>query len=74
MFVGGSSSGDRLASLHKKSVLFDDIQGEIRIILQDFVENRLGQETFSEFWGRTHESLTHPNPKQFHLEKDCKAL
>jgi len=70
MFVGGSSSGDRLASLHKKSILFDEIQGEIRILLQDFVKNRLREETFSEFWGRTHEESIHPIPKQFHLEKN----
>ena len=69
MFVGGSSSGDRLASLHKKSVLFDEIPDEIRIHLQNFVENRINQETFSEFWGRTYKKTPIFNPKQFHFEE-----
>ena len=69
MFVGGSSSGDRLASLHKKSVLFDEIPDEIRIHLQNFVENRINQETFSEFWGRTYKKTPISNPKQFHFEE-----
>jgi sulfite reductase beta subunit-like hemoprotein len=69
MFVGGSSSGDRLASLHKKSVLFDEIPNEIRIHLQNFVENRINQETFSEFWGRTYKKTPISNPKQFHFEE-----
>ena len=69
MFVGGSNTGDRLASLEKKSVLFDNIPIEIRSYLKSFVKNRQNQETFSEYWGRTHPNSEEPTPKQFHLEK-----
>ena len=67
MFVGGSSAGDRLAGLEKKMVLFDDIPGEIRAYLADFVEQRQDGETFSEYWGRTRPEAAEPTPQQFHL-------
>ena len=69
MFVGGSSSGDRLAGLEKKVVLFEDIPGEIPGYLADFIEQRQGGETFSEYWGRTRPAAAQPTPEQFHLEE-----
>ena len=69
MFVGGSSAGDRLAALEKKVVLFDDIPGEIRSHLDNFVQQRQNGETFSEYWGRTRPVASRPTPEQFHLEK-----
>ncbi|MCP4847145.1 MAG: NADPH-dependent assimilatory sulfite reductase hemoprotein subunit [Verrucomicrobiaceae bacterium] len=69
MFVGGSSAGNRLASLEKKIVLFDDIPGEIRGYLDNFVKQRQNNETFSEYWGRTRPETAQPNPEQFHLEQ-----
>lgn len=69
MYVGGSSSGDRLASLEKKVVLFDDIPAEIRRHLEAFKEGRENGETFSQFWGRTNPDAATPTPAQFHLEE-----
>lgn len=70
MFVGGSSAGDRLASLERKVVTFDEIPDAIRGYLQEFVDGRQGGETFSEFWGRTRPDAKEPTPAQFHVEVD----
>ena len=67
MYVGGSSAGNRLARLHKKSVEFDSIPEEIRENLKSFVNERLPNETFSEFWGRTNLESLDPDPLQFHV-------
>jgi sulfite reductase (ferredoxin) len=67
-YVGGSSTGDRLAGLHEKVVLLDEIPARVRALLEEFVQNRFGQETFSDYWGRTHINGPAPHPEQFHLE------
>lgn len=67
MYVGGSSAGNRLAKLHKKSVEYDSIPDEIRKNLKSFVDGRFPNETFSEFWGRTHLESLEPDPLQFHV-------
>jgi len=75
MFVGGSSSGDRLASLYQKTIVFDDIPAAIRRILQDFVDHRADEdETFSEYWGRTQPAGEAPCPEQFHIELAERAM
>ena len=68
MFVGGSSAGDRLARLYKKSVDFDQIKDEIKQVLAGFVSNRTQNEKFSDFWNRTQVSDSDTDPLQFHLD------
>jgi sulfite reductase beta subunit-like hemoprotein len=67
-YVGGSVTGARLAGLQEKVVLLDEIPGRVRALLEEFVQNRLGQETFSDYWGRTQVNGPAPHPEQFHLE------
>lgn len=67
-YVGGSSTGERLGGLHEKVVLLDEIPARVRTLLEEFVQNRFGQETFSDYWGRTHINGPAPHPEQFHLE------
>ena len=68
MFVGGSSAGERLARLYKKSVDFEQIKDEIRQVLEGFVSNRTQNEKFSDFWNRTQSSDYETDPLQFHLD------
>jgi sulfite reductase beta subunit-like hemoprotein len=68
MYVGGSSRGDRLASLEQKVVTFEEIPGAIRTHLEAFVAGREDGESFTDFWGRTHPDAQAPTPAQFHLE------
>jgi sulfite reductase (ferredoxin) len=67
-YVGGSATGERLAGLYEKVVLLDEIPARVRTLLEEFVQNRFGQETFSDYWGRTHVNGPAPHPKQFHFE------
>ena len=67
-YVGGSVTGERLAGLHEKVVLLDEIPARVGALLEEFVQNRLGRETFSDYWGRTHVNGPTPHPEQFHLE------
>jgi len=67
-YVGGSVTGERLAGLQEKVVLLDEIPARVRALLEEFVQNRLGQETFSDYWGRTHVNGPAPHPEQFHVE------
>ena len=48
-FVGGSSTGDRMAGLERHTVLLDDIPHVVREYLEEFVQNRLPGETFSHY-------------------------
>jgi sulfite reductase (ferredoxin) len=68
LFVGGSIAGDRLAGLEQKTVSTADVPAVIRGYLEEFVRNRWNHETFSTYWGRTHENGPSPHPEQFHLE------
>ncbi|MFK5923132.1 MAG: NADPH-dependent assimilatory sulfite reductase hemoprotein subunit [Verrucomicrobiota bacterium] len=68
MYVGGSSSGDRLAGLYQKTIEFDDIAPKIRVILQDFADNREDDERFTEYWERTQATGEAPGPDHFHVE------
>lgn len=67
-FLGGSSGGERLASVEEKMISLEDIPSLVRTQLERFVKERQDGETFSRYWGRTH-----PNggakPEQFHVER-----
>ena len=60
--------GDRLAGLERKALDVDEIPNVIRTYLQEFVAKRQQGETFSKYWGRTHQNGPRPVPEQFHLE------
>lgn len=68
LFVGGSIAGDRLAGLEQKTVSTADVPAVVRGYLEEFVRGRETGETFSAYWGRTHENGPAPHPQQFHLE------
>jgi sulfite reductase (ferredoxin) len=68
LFVGGSVTGERLAGLQEKTVTLEDIPQRVRGLLEDFVQNRQGNENFSSYWGRTHVNGPAPKPDQFHFE------
>jgi sulfite reductase (ferredoxin) len=72
-FVGGSSTGERLAGMHEKTVTLEDIPGRVRELIQEFVDNRLEGETFTSYWGRTHVNGAAPTPDQFHVEFALRA-
>lgn len=67
-YVGGSIVGDRLAGLEKKSIELDTIPQVVRPYLEEFAAKRNPGETFTAYWGRTHESGPRPVPEQFHKE------
>ncbi len=67
-YVGGSVTGERLAGLQEKTITIGEIPAKVRELLEDFVENRSGNETFSSYWGRTHVNGPAPKPEQFHVE------
>jgi len=67
-FAGGSIRGDRLAGMEKKMVDLKEISSVVRPYLRDFVDNRKKGETFTAWWGRTHEAGPRPTPEQFHVE------
>lgn len=73
MYVGGSSSGDRLAGLYKKSVTFAEIPDVIRGLLEDYVSQRLDGETFTGYWGRTQDAGEEPDFSHFHQELEERA-
>jgi sulfite reductase (ferredoxin) len=68
LFVGGSVTGERLAGMQEKSVTLEDIPARVRGLIEDFVQNRRGNENFSNYWGRTHVNGPAPEPEQFHVE------
>ena len=68
MFVGGSITGERLVGLEEKSIHQSEIPVKVRELLEDFVRNRIDDETFSAYWGRTHVNGPAPRPEQFHQE------
>ncbi len=67
-FVGGSMTGDRLVGLEKKVVELKEVPAVVKTYLEEFAAHREAGETFSEFWGRTHQPGPRPVPEQFHLE------
>ena len=69
MYVGGSSSGDRLAGLYQKTIEFDDIPAKIRLLMKDFVDHRADDdERFTEYWERSQPAGEAPGPDHFHVE------
>ncbi|MBV8901941.1 MAG: NADPH-dependent assimilatory sulfite reductase hemoprotein subunit [Verrucomicrobia bacterium] len=68
LYVGGSITGDRLAGLHAKTVNQEEIPARVRELLSEYVQQRLPGETFTAYWGRTHENGPAPHPSQFHVE------
>lgn len=68
LFVGGSVTGERLAGLQEKTVTLEDIPARVRELIEEFVQNRDENETFTSYWGRTHVNGPMPSPEQFHLE------
>ncbi len=67
-YVGGSITGERLVGLEEKSIHQSEIPVKVRELLEDFVRNRVEDETFSSYWGRTHVNGPAPKPEQFHQE------
>jgi sulfite reductase beta subunit-like hemoprotein len=67
-FVGGSITGERLAGLQEKIVTLEDIPARVRTLIEEFVQNRYVNETFTSYWGRTHVNGPAPSPEQFHIE------
>ncbi len=67
VYVGGSYRGDRLVSLASKNTPFDGLTGFVHEILKEFVAERTFDETFSDYWGRTHPQ-SEVETTQFHLE------
>ena len=67
-YVGGSFTGERLVGLLEKTITLEEIPGRVRGLIEEFVVNRRGNETFSAYWGRTHVNGPKPEPDQFHLE------
>lgn len=72
-YLGGSSRGDRLAGLEKKSVSEEEIPGLVRQFLEDFKARRQPGESFTDFIGRTHTLGQAPHPDQFHVEFTARA-
>jgi sulfite reductase (ferredoxin) len=68
LYVGGSITGERLVGLEMKTIQQSAIPAKVRELLEDFVQNRFEGETFSSYWGRTHENGPEPKPEQFHEE------
>jgi sulfite reductase (ferredoxin) len=68
LFVGGSVTGERLAGLQEKTVNLEDIPARVRGLIEGFVQNRRLDETFTNYWGRTHKNGPAPKPDQFHFE------
>ena len=54
LYVGGSVTGERLASLQQKVMTLEEIPGRVQALLEEFVHERFTGETFSDYWGRTH--------------------
>jgi sulfite reductase beta subunit-like hemoprotein len=68
LYVGGSLTGERLVGLQEKTIALEDIPGRVRGLIEDFVKERQGRESFSSYWGRTRVNGPVPSPNQFHLE------
>ncbi|QSR88500.1 NADPH-dependent assimilatory sulfite reductase hemoprotein subunit [Methylacidiphilum caldifontis] len=69
LYVGGSIAGDRLASLQKRVVELADIPSVVREYLEDFVQNRRPEESFSQYWQRINPGCEESTPQQFHQEQ-----
>lgn len=69
LYVGGSSRGDHLAGLEKRSMNVEEIHRKIRQILTQYVEERLPEEAFGDFWRRIHGQSSTPVAAQFHIER-----
>jgi sulfite reductase (ferredoxin) len=67
-YVGGSIYGDRLAGMEKKVIETKDIPAVVRTYLEEFKAKRNNGETFTKYWGRTHQTGPLPIPEQFHVE------
>jgi sulfite reductase beta subunit-like hemoprotein len=67
-FVGGSMTGDRLVGLEKKVVDLKEIPAMVKTCLEEFAAHREDGETFTAYWGRTHQPGPRPVPEQFHFE------
>lgn len=72
-YVGGSHRGDRLVGLQEKTITLDDIPAKVRPLLEEFAKARNPEETFSDFWARTHTNGDAPHPEQFHVELAARA-
>jgi len=72
-YVGGSIVGDRLAGLEQKVIERKNIQSTVRSYLQEFKAKRNNGETFTQYWGRTHQNGDRPVPEQFHVELAARA-
>jgi len=68
VYIGGSHRGDRMAGLVFKTLNIEDIPAKIKPYLLEFAQNRKAKETFTDYWGRTHEQGPAPHPSQFHEE------
>jgi sulfite reductase beta subunit-like hemoprotein len=74
LYVGGSITGDRMAGLYAKTVSQEDIPARVRELLSDYVQQRQPGETFTAYWGRTHENGPAPHPSHFHVELAQRAV
>jgi hypothetical protein len=54
--------------LQERTITLEEIPGRVRELIEEFVGNRQGNETFSDYWGRTHVNGPMPKPDQFHFE------
>ena len=54
-------------------MLLEDIPGVVRTLLEEFKKGREPAETFTDWWGRTHENGDRPHPSQFHEELTARA-
>jgi sulfite reductase (ferredoxin) len=70
MYVGGSHRGDRLARLEQKMIKTEEIPSVVRTYLQAYKSNRLKNETFSDYWKRTHPESGTVDIEQFHVEPE----
>ncbi len=73
-YVGGSSTGERLGGLEKHTIQLDEIGSAVRPYLEEFAHNRQNGESFSEYWGRTHQNGEEPSSAQFHEELEKQQL
>lgn len=72
-YLGGSSRGDRLAGLEKKSITEEEIPGIVRALLEEYKAGRSAGENFTDYIGRTRVRGAAPHPDQFHVELSERA-
>lgn len=68
MFVGGSIRGNQLAGLQIKSIVGENIAGEVRQLLVAYKDERQAGEIFADWFARTRTRGEEPVPEQFHVE------